>query len=680
MIPSPSAPPVRQLRCNNSSVNLVSSLLLPALCLMLTPLVCLGQDKTESAAMARYYQGYYLQHEQLDLEKALEAYRDAKRLSRDSSTTRMIDRSISRLRENLATSDFATLMPANAFAYVEISQPANHVEQIAKLMGLTGRNFSDNDDRVVVRIEDGLALSSDFQISPALLRELKKFRGAAVAVTGVSDRGPKGVAVINPGDSDLLTGVLETGIQLVPSEKRIKGFPTFQIENEVWIVKTTQLIVASTEREEIARCIARISNPSAESLAENKKFQLARASNKGAGVFAFVNPASAFEQFGPNANQEMAIAKMALDIDHMNFVSLAIRSTDSGAQARLDVDYQEEHQSLAYGLIRTAPLSKNALKHLPSEAVGVVGIGINPKVAFAAQAAGGRYLSALDIGREFFANMEEVGLFVLPIRSRNTPIPDVGLVIASSDIEKSEQLWTTLLELPAKMNVDRASVEIQEIEGIRAHVFQMPQEAQMPPLVVARLNDQSMIAGTRNAVQVAISSAKNGSTLANDTKAKTLFDATNEHTAKAGYLRVGRAFQMASQFNRGSDAEFMRAFSEVADDMNITLVVNEAPTHFATIVNANNLPTFESMVKMMAKMEQGFASGRTRERRVNTAEARADRASVAEEVQPSYSDRVYDRAVNERAVRPAKAIRASDRPARVKASDRPNAARSKADR
>ena len=164
---------------------------------------------------------------------------------------------------------------------------------------------------------DGVVISSDFQISPALLREMKKIRGAAASISNIDQRGkPIGVAVIHPGDSDLLTGLVETGIQLVPSTERIGGFPTFQIEDEAWIVKTNRLIIASTEKAQIKKCLDRMSG-GATSLSGVESFIAARAEHGNTAVFAFIDPQVAFKKLGPMLGHEATIAKVVLDVNHM---------------------------------------------------------------------------------------------------------------------------------------------------------------------------------------------------------------------------------------------------------------------------------------------------------------------------------------------------------------------------
>ena len=57
----------------------------------------------------------------------------------------------------------------------------------------------------------------------------------------------------------------------------------------------------------------------------------------------------------------------------------------------------------------------------------------------------------MDLGRELFGNIVEASAFVLPASASQPggpPIPEVGIVLAVRQPEKSEALWNQLLTLP----------------------------------------------------------------------------------------------------------------------------------------------------------------------------------------------------------------------------------------
>ena len=575
-----------------------------------SPLLAQQNDRTRSRRgntdpVYEYYRAFYLQHEKGDLKEAAKSYERALGFGAKGEVRDAIRANQAILQEDLAVNDFAQVMPADAFAYLQISRPAHHLEEIAHMMGLTGKTF-DEDYRPEHVDLDGMVLSSDFQLSPALLRELKKIRGAAVAISDINQRGePVGVAIIHPGDSDLVTGLVETGIQLVPSGERIGGFQTFQVEREVWIVKTTRLIIVSTDKSRIENCLAQLKQgPSAEtaSLANTEAFQAARKEHGDAAVFAFVDPKSAMEKLGSRMGREAMIAKMVLDIDHMQFIAGSITSTDQGVRARVQASMQEGHNSLAYGLIRTVPLSRKALSHVPQGSAAVVGLGLNPKLVMAAEAAADSHVTALDIGRELFANIEEVGAFVWPETVEgNQQFPEFGIVFAANDVDKSEALWHQLLSLPEQLQMDDGPksqpVSIDGVEG-RQYVFP---GTEMPDLIVAKLNEDTMIAGTKRAVTAAIKAGQSGQTFVESQVAQPLWDSSSESTAKAVLVHAGRVISLVGAMDNAPPQQ-VEMMEQAFGELTLTLVSNESARNFELQLDATNLPQFESIVKTASKM------------------------------------------------------------------------------
>jgi hypothetical protein len=133
------------------------------------------QSPDRSPAQAEFYRGYFLQHEANDFSSAEKAYRRAIQLKPTADVRSSIDAAIAIVLEENVSSNFAGLMPADSLAFLEISNPAEHAEQIARVMGLVGERSNNASEKVTLQIDDGLSISSDFKISPALFRELKKF-------------------------------------------------------------------------------------------------------------------------------------------------------------------------------------------------------------------------------------------------------------------------------------------------------------------------------------------------------------------------------------------------------------------------------------------------------------------------------------------------------------------------
>ncbi|MFT5303282.1 MAG: hypothetical protein ACI814_004101 [Mariniblastus sp.] len=588
------------------------------------------QSPDRSPAQAEFYRGYFLQHEANDFSSAEKAYRRAIQLKPTADVRSSIDAAMAIVLEENVSSNFAGLMPADSLAFLEISNPAEHAEQIARVMGLVGERSNNASEKVTLQIDDGLSISSDFKISPALFRELKKVRGAAIAITELRDSIPpfEGLVVINPGDSDLLSGLLETGVQLINASDNIGGFPTFNLNGAAWLVKTNRLVIVSNSKDRLKKCVARISDPGQSSLAGVSEFKSAKAKHQDVAVFAYACPKQIVQKYDDLFQGELAIARMVLDLDHLDHVMSVVKATEQGLQTRLNVKFSKDHNSFGYGLIRTVPLTRSALNHIPSESAAVIGMGLNPKMILAAQAAGTQHLSALDIGREFFANIEEIGLFVLPsVTSQDDNIPDFGLVIASSDIEKSSSLWNQVLSLPRMLKIGEGpTMRAINLVGVEAREYTFLGN-EVPPLVIARIGDEALIVGTKNAVATALKANKSGTTLATDDRGQAFWKAQSKHTSKAALINVGRCLKLASQMENGLAAGQMQLLAEVIKDLDVTLVIDEAPAEFQIKTEVVGLPLFEDVIKVVAGFQQ------------RAQQHRGDRAVTEHEQQPSPSDR-----------------------------------------
>ena len=55
-----------------------------------------------------------------------------------------------------------------------------------------------------------------------------------------------------------------------------------------------------------------------------------------------------------------------------------VGATDGGLRGEAAVRFKPGHQHLLYGLIRTAPIGADALRHVPADAAAVAAIGLNP--------------------------------------------------------------------------------------------------------------------------------------------------------------------------------------------------------------------------------------------------------------------------------------------------------------
>ena len=560
-------------------------------------------------AEAFYYEGYYLQKQSNDLRSALAAYQLALESNAPPELKAKINVQVDAIKTQLVAADLARLMPSDTMAYFEITEPGQHIRQLAGAMGLLASDSysSDSSKRVLLQLEDGLVLPSDFKISPQLLAEVGKLRGAAVAITDVDfEQGePRGVAVVHLGDSNLLGGLVETGLQVVPREQSISGYETFRIENKLWVSRIGNLLVASPERKQIKAAIERL-RTNGPSLASDNKFRGQQRSRSNALAFAFVDGPRVLAKAAPHMHDELAVARAALDLDHLDHVLLSIGATDNGLAADASVSFQDGHQSLAYGLIRTPQVDEEAFRRIPS-GMAVVGVmGMNPMIrGLAPTDADLQNVTAMDIGRELFANIRQIAAFIPPTRAAKQT-PNFGFVVTAHDARQSEHLWTHLLSIPEKMSPENGiRVQSVDLNGHEARQIELL-GGDAPQFCVVRLDKQSFAMGTTAAV-LAATKTNGDNSIIQDAEMRELVSQASQNANKAISAHVGRLLQLAAAMSSNDQAPHLAELVQVLSDMRLSIHSHEAPSKLTLRLEASGMPQFENIVKTAAGI-QGNAS------------------------------------------------------------------------
>jgi hypothetical protein len=565
-----------------------------------------AEETAAGAAPAEFQRGFYLQTHEHDAQGAAAAYEkvvadgNASQALRDEAATRL-----AQVREDLALSSFAALMPPDVMAYAELDQPGEHIERILKMVGLVRSPGEEVPSGPPVQLGDGLVLPADFTVSPALVGELKKLRGAAIGVTSISDRGiPAGLAVVHPGDCDLLRGAIETAVQVLEPGEPVEGFKTYRVPEIGWVMLTARLVVASDSREQLAAAVLRLRNPDSDSLARRPEFQRVYKEIGRPCIFAFADGQQFVKRFGSQLRgQEGAMIRTLLDLEHFESAAVALGTTDTAIQLRAEVNLMPGHRNMAYALIRTAPISKRSLGMVPHGAAGVVLIGLNPPAEGAAPAADGKkeppVISAMDIGREFFHNIDELAVFAMPsvAESAGESFPEVAVVVAVKDEEKSAALWNQVLMIASLFGAKTTSPPVEvTIEGQKGHSYQFDG---VPAIHVVRSPQRGLVIGTQGAVTASLKAAASGESIEKDEAYAGLMARVTPHTSKAVLIDVGRAVSMVAGMSQGKDARQMAAISQIVNQMKVSLVTDEAPNQLVIRAEVSGLPKYRDVLPIL---------------------------------------------------------------------------------
>ena len=173
-----------------------------------------SQQPDRTSAESLFHQGYYLQHHALDATGALARYEQALAANPDAKTVAQIRQQMLTIKADVAASDFARLMPVESLVYLEVTDPAVHLEELFALVGIAG-DARPPQKVTTIPLEDGFVLPSNFKVDPDVLSCFKSAKGLGIAVTGVDQRGePEFLLAVHPGSGNPIRGLLKTALQI----------------------------------------------------------------------------------------------------------------------------------------------------------------------------------------------------------------------------------------------------------------------------------------------------------------------------------------------------------------------------------------------------------------------------------------------------------------------------------
>jgi tetratricopeptide (TPR) repeat protein len=383
--------------------------------------------------------------------------------------------------EDLMNFDPAALMPANTLIYVELGSPGKQVETILNM--LKGTPY-ENPLAAVGGKQAGQKTAGDIVgalLNPSMLAEFKKIRGGAVGITGtsqgnppnvtlaynvnvdgipgISQKNPPMIAVLYPGKSDALRGIIMAALNMAGGpDEPIEGMQTINIQNTTWVAYDDRVILVGMPKEQLVWCIKQykglIKEPTlASSNPAFSKISKQQRQNNTLTVWANVDEeyAQLCRQFPPGkVPKGIIMANTICDFNNIDYLTYNSTVEKDGFADVTEIVFKDGHNCLAYDLFRTPNISKSALEAVPCEAIAIVSFALNEPESIQANTirAKVKNITGLDIGREIFANIEQVTIFAMPsdINASVSLLPDkFGVEITSRNPEQTRRILTTLL-------------------------------------------------------------------------------------------------------------------------------------------------------------------------------------------------------------------------------------------
>lgn len=573
---------------------------------------------------------YFHEHQSKDYAKAKSLYDEVAARSRDAEAKALARAGSARCRDALAARRFATLMPPNAVAFVELNRPGKLLAGLADMMGLTK---SDIRDLLAKRPGSESAapfyIPKEIAVSPSLLEAISAFGGAAVALTEIDLEGgpPSGIAVVHHGDLRLLKGLLETAFQFAPTGETIREMPTFAVRvPEVGLITgvlTESLLIVGTDKVLVEDAVDRLTGKSKTSLATREDLKDSVGGRPDGTLFAFANLQEIFklvrEQAGEHDVQDLRIANAIADLDNLRWATFSAGITDGALGLEFAVRYADGHHSIAYNLLRLPPMTRECLRLVPPDAAAVFGLGLNPAltgmVADAARPAKDGQpadITGFDIPREFFGNVREICAFVVPgamttvkAGGDDINIPNVGVLLAVNNVEKSKALWDQVFTIPGLV----AGAEPVPPKPIRigttdAKAYTIPDVGQ---IYMADLGNCIAIGATRTALKGAVRAHNKKESIVDDDVMGAALARMPKDTTILAAAHVGRLAETAAGALDRDEAMAARIAAGLCDKMVVSLGVGQSPVQLTLHASVTGLPDVNKALTQFGPMINGAA-------------------------------------------------------------------------
>jgi len=561
----------------------------------------------------KFYRAFYLETAQGDVAGALDLYRQVSTAERaDAKLKAKAEARRQACEEELASADFARLMPPDTLVYAELNRPGEKLLGLIEALGLLAP-----DEHPTVESQQR------FAISPVLVNAFLDVRGVAVAVTGFDpiNQKPMGVAVFHPGNLELVRGLLETALPVAAEPaKPISGYPTYKVEGEALVTLTKRLVVVSPQRGLIVNVIRRLNGESDRSLATSEALAEVLKDREEALLFFCVNAKpimpllNAAMAAGGTQSRELAMAQAVLDLNSIH--SLTGRADLSGEGLSLDIALRldEGHHNLVYNLLRMPPLDRETLRCVPQGAAGFLAMALNeagagPAATSARESEKPPVVTGLDFGREIFANIVGLAVYVLPpsgaTAAGGPPIPDVAAVITVNDPSKSEALWTQMLGV-ASLAAGARAIEgaAVEIEGTQVRSYAFPEGI---TIYLATLDNAVLISPSQSAMARSLAARGSAKSILDDPTFAANLSRLGPHSTIAVFAHAGRCVEIAKQFAPPCDLAEVEPWLGVLDETVASMVVTHSGEVFRFSAMVTGMPDVGDLVTQLIVEEVGTA-------------------------------------------------------------------------
>ena len=542
-----------------------------------------------------------------------------------SDQTKVVNK-VKPLLEELGNADPAALMPPETLIYVETGSPGRQIETILNMLKGTPL------ENPLAMLGGGKSGKSPGDIfgalmNPAMMAEFKKIRGMGIGVTGVAQNNPPMVAVLFPGKSDALRGLILAGLGMVgtPGEP-IEGMQTVTISGTAGAAYDDNIVIIAQPADQLAWSVKQYkgvtSKPTLAST--NKSFvKISKKARQENALTLWANLDEVYAGFSEMlpANmipKEIRLADGIADFKNIDDLIVFFNIQEDGIALEHNIAFKDGHHCIAYNMIRTPNLSKAGFEAVPSEAVGLVSIALGEAGSAQSLAAskGIENLTGLDIGREIFINIEQINLFALPPDSSSDgsnigapPIAaNLGLAVTSRNPQQTRQILTQLLTV-ANLVTGQTDAG-QTGQGTGKYQIGLVNNQKLY-CYMNQMNKTTVLSLNPDVVETSVSAIKRRRSVCTSGPLNEAVKKLSPSTSKlvlmnvGGGIRVADAYLTATYNNPQNPAhKTLAQLAQACDKTSIQLGTDERINNFNVRLSIDQLPPLDNLFPVMMQLSQ----------------------------------------------------------------------------
>jgi hypothetical protein len=543
-----------------------------------------------------------------------------------SDQTRVVNKA-KPLLEELGNADPAALMPPDTLIYVETGSPGRQIETILNMLKGTPL------ENPLAVLGGGSGKSpGDIMgalMNPAMMAEFKKIRGMGIGVTGVAQNNPPVIAVLFPGKSDALRGLILAGLGMIgtPGDP-IEGMQTVNISGTAGAAYDDNIVIIAQPAEQLAWSVKQYKGVTSKPTLASTNKSFAKVSKKARQENALTLWANLDEVFAglsevipaEHLPSEIRLADGIVDFKNIDDLIVFFNIQEDGIVFEKNIAFKDGHKCIAYNMIRTPNLSRSGFEAVPSEAVGLLSIALGEAGSAQGLAASKSIenFTGLDIGREIFANIEQINLFALPPDSSskggNVGAPPIaanlGLAVTSHNPQQTRQILTQMLTVA---NLVAGQTDVGQLEqGAGKYQIGLVNNQKLY-CYMNQLNKTTVLSLNPDDVETSVSAIKRRRSVCTAGPLNEAVKKLSPSTSKLVLVNVGGAIRVAdayltSTYNNPQNPahKTLAQLAKACEKTSIQLGTDERINNFNVRLSIDQLPPLDNLFPVLMQLSQNL--------------------------------------------------------------------------